>query len=130
VGTGSGVLALAAVRLGAARAVGVDNDPVAVEAARQNAALNGVAARTAWGEWSFDARFPVIVANIVSPVLLALRERLAGALAPGGTLVLCGILAGEADDVAAAFQGAGLRLRRRDALSEDADWVALTLVGP
>jgi len=130
-GTGSGVLAIAAVRLGASRAVGVDVDPEAVKATAVNAALNGVEGRVAaTSDWPAGV-FPVVVANIVSPVLLELRQRLAGAVSSGGALVLSGILASEADDVVGAFceQGPFVEIDRRTSLA-DADWVSVTLSHP
>ncbi len=128
VGAGSGVLAIAAVKLGAGRAVGVDVDPEAVKATAANAALNGVGGRVlAAAEWPIGA-FPVVVANIVSPILLELRERLSGAVSAGGALVLSGILATEADDVVLAFceAGAFVEIARRSSIT-DADWVSVTL---
>ena len=74
-----------------------------------------------WPEVGFD----LVVANIVAPTLLELRERLVAATRR--RLVLSGVLAGEADRVVAAFAAAGLGLERRDAIEADADWVALTL---
>lgn len=131
VGTGSGVLAIAAVKLGASRAVGVDNDPEAVSATGANAALNGVADRVSSDtDWP-DGGFAVVVANIVSPILLKLRERLVAAVLPGGALVLSGILASEAAQVARAFTADGaLRESARRGVSADAEWVSITMTRP
>ena len=127
VGTGSGVLAIAAVRLGAARALGIDNDPEAVIATAGNAALNGVADRVASDRDWPDGGYAVVVANIVSPILLSLKDRLVGAVSPGGRLVLSGILSTEADGVARAFTtDTGLTEMGRRGLSADAEWVSLT----
>ena len=128
VGTGSGVLAIAAVKLGARRAVGVDVDPEAVKAAAANAALNGVGGRVvASHQWPSGA-FPVVVANIVSPILLEMRERLCGAVTSGGALVLSGILSTEADDVVRAFcEDHTLVETDRRSSTTDADWVSVVL---
>lgn len=129
VGTGSGVLAVAAVRLGARRAVAIDNDPEALAAARGNVARNSVTGRAEVQEAWPDGQFDLVVANIVSPTLLALRPRLVAAVRPGGSLVLSGVLVEEAEQVQAAFEAeaSGLRVTARDRCDADADWVALTL---
>ncbi|TNW11826.1 50S ribosomal protein L11 methyltransferase, partial [Xylella fastidiosa] len=100
-GCGSGILALAALKLGAVYAVGVDNDPQALLASRENALRNRVAERL---EVYLPAeapvrRYPVVVANILASTLVALAERLAGYVAPGGRLALSGILRGEEEEV-------------------------------
>ncbi len=133
VGCGSGILSLAALKLGAGRAVGVDVDPVAVAVARRNAALNGLADRFTALAGSLDAlRSPaapfrtgdLVLANILAPVLVdLLRAGLAQVVEPGGALVLSGILAHQADEVAQAARGAGLTEARRNA---EGEWVALT----
>lgn len=132
VGCGSGILALAALRLGAARALGVDIDEQALRAARRNAELNGLAGRLELGLGSvaeiragaFSLRqAPLVLANILAPVLVRLfAEGLAGLLAPGGLLVLSGILEDQAEEVIAAASAHGLRLRGRSAMG---DWRAL-----
>jgi ribosomal protein L11 methyltransferase len=131
VGTGSGVLAIAAVKLGASQAFGVDVDPVAVDATADNAVLNGVTDRVRSDRDWPDRTFAVVVANIISPVLLKLSDRLVAALAPGGTLVLSGVLAEEADEFSAAFRGtSGLLDVGRLQMSADAEWVCLTFRSP
>jgi ribosomal protein L11 methyltransferase len=96
-GCGSGILALAALKLGAARAVGVDNDPQAVLATRDNAERNGVGERI--GVHTPDAEpiatYPVVVANILAVALDALAETLAARVTPGGVIALSGILQGQ-----------------------------------
>ncbi len=133
VGCGSGILSLAALKLGAGRAVGVDVDPVAVAVARQNAARNGLADRFTALVGSLDAlRSPaapfrtggLVLANILAPVLVdLLRAGLAQVVEPGGALVLSGILDHQADEVAQAARAAGLREARR---THEDEWVALT----
>jgi ribosomal protein L11 methyltransferase len=96
-GCGSGILALAALKLGAARAVGIDNDPQALLASHDNAERNGVDARLALHrpDDAPDALYPVVVANILATALDALAEPLAARVASGGRLALSGILAGQ-----------------------------------
>ena len=94
---GSGILALAALKLGAAAAVGIDNDPQALLATHDNAERNGIDAQLAVyrPEDAPDARYPVVVANILAVALDALAEQLAARVTPGGRLALSGILAGQ-----------------------------------
>lgn len=100
-GCGSGVLAIAALKLGAAHATGIDNDPQALIASGENAARNGVADRL---ELQLpDAPLPapadVFVANILAGPLLALAPRFAALCRPGAPLALSGILAGQEDEL-------------------------------
>lgn len=109
VGTGSGLLAIAARKLGAKRVVGTENDPVALEVASENGVRNGV---------DLDLRleppdavtgiFGVVVANILANTLIALAPGIASRLAPGGTLLLSGLLEGQEEEVRAAYVQAGL----------------------
>ncbi|MEZ5465846.1 MAG: 50S ribosomal protein L11 methyltransferase [Lysobacteraceae bacterium] len=98
-GSGSGVLAVAALLLGAERALAVDNDPQAVTASRDNAERNGVGdrltARLPEDMPTDTPRHPVVVANILANALDALAEHLAGLTAPGGRIALSGILDGQ-----------------------------------
>jgi ribosomal protein L11 methyltransferase len=96
-GCGSGILALAALKLGVARAVGVDNDPQALLASADNAARNGVGERLqVFLPADEPARsYPVVVANILASALDALAPLLAARVAPGGRIALSGILAGQ-----------------------------------
>lgn len=102
-GCGSGILAIAALKLGAARARGVDIDPQALVAARANAMQNGVAAEFAapGGEAGFDA--DVVAANILANPLIALAPLLAAATRAGGHAILSGILQDQWRDVADAY---------------------------
>lgn len=108
-GCGSGILAIAALLLGAARAYGVDNDPLALDTARENARLNGVAERLWLGlpedfeRVHGDLRAERVVANILAGPLQDLAPTLARHCLPGGALALSGILAPQAADVAAAY---------------------------
>jgi ribosomal protein L11 methyltransferase len=118
VGTGTGVLATAALLLGARSATGVDTDPHAIEAAADNAARNGTADRLELRIGSVEAaagRYDLVFANLLAPLLIELAEPLTATVAPGGSLVASGLLVGQADEVIDALEGAGLRLvERRD----------------
>ena len=105
-GCGSGVLALAALALGAARAWAVDNDGQALAATRANARLNGYEAQLFVGppESLPPQRVDVVLANILAGPLIALAPTFARQLAPGARVVLSGILARQAASVAAAYE--------------------------
>ena len=94
-GCGSGILALAALKLGAAHVVGVDNDPQAILATADNAERNGVAISTYLPQDEPVRTYPVVVANILASALDALAETLAARTAPGGRIAMSGILAGQ-----------------------------------
>lgn len=98
-GCGSGILALAALKLGAARAVGVDNDPQALIATHDNAQRNGIDERmnVFLPDDEPAAQYPIVVANILASALDALADTLASRVAPGGRIALSGILAGQED---------------------------------
>lgn len=105
-GCGSGILAIAALKLGARTAVGTDTDPVALAVSCENAARNGVADRyrTALpGELSAAADADIVLANILAEPLIALADTLQALLKPGGWLVLAGLLAEQAQTVMAAY---------------------------
>jgi len=123
-GCGSGILALAALKLGAARTIGVDNDPQALLATHDNAERNGVADRLAvyLPEQEPEATYPIVVANILASALIALADTLAARVAPGGRIALSGILAGQEDEVLARYADAFEDLRA-DRLE---DWMRVT----
>lgn len=104
-GCGSGVLGIAALKLGADRVIAVDHDPQAVLATRDNAERNGVAQRIeALHSGDFDPRpVDLVVANILANVLIDLAPLITGLVAPGGRLALSGILRDQADAVAQAY---------------------------
>lgn len=126
VGSGSGVLAVAAARLGAEPVVAVDVDPSARAATRANAVANGVRVRVPDGGLeSVGGAFDVVAANLEAPVLVALGPELAARVATGGTAVVAGFLTDRADDVAAALAPLEVVDRRTDG-----DWAALVLRRP
>jgi len=96
-GCGSGILALAALKLGAQAAVGIDNDPQALAASKDNAERNGVGEqlRVFLPDDEPIATYPVVVANILASALDALAEKLASRVAGGGVIALSGILQGQ-----------------------------------
>lgn len=124
-GCGSGILAIAAGLLGAAETTGVDNDPQAILATKENAARNGVAV-TALLPREFaggtPASFDVVVANILAGPLVQLAPQIAGCVVPGGHLALSGILRDQAGEVAAAYR----TLIDWDEPAVDGDWVRLS----
>jgi ribosomal protein L11 methyltransferase len=102
-GCGSGILGIAAARLGAADVLGIDIDDKALEAARDNITRNGVAMRLQHGREPLDACFDIVVANILTNPLCVLAPALAARVAPGGRIALSGILDSQADQVIAAY---------------------------
>ena len=123
-GCGSGILAIAAAKLGASRVLAVDNEHQALEATRANAASNGVADRIEVagvpGGLADRGPFPRVVANILSQTLMELADEITGLVAPGGEVALSGILEGHADRVRAAFPGI-----RWTGQADDGEWVRL-----
>lgn len=108
-GCGSGILALSAAKLGFRDVTGFDNDPEAVRVSEENAALNGLASQVRFFVGDLRTGFQqgpaeLVMANILANVLILFRRELVAAVAPGGTLVLSGILAGECAQVRTAFQ--------------------------
>ena len=127
-GCGSGVLAIAAARLGWAPVVALDYDPASVEAAIDNAGVNGVAIEVRRHDLRVDpvATGRTVAANLLRPLLLAWVERLAAAPAPAlpQTVIASGLLLGETDEVSDAFAALGLVQAAR---RESGDWAALLL---
>jgi len=129
VGTGSGVLALAAARLGAGEVVGLDDDPDALRNAAENVQLNG-AERTLSLVQADVAAFrgepaDVVTANLTAAVLMRNAAALATLVAPNGTLIVSGFAPGEIEAVAAAFEAVlGKLLVRR---VEEGDWAAASI---
>ena len=126
VGCGSGILAIAAAKLWPGTEVlGVDNDPLAVSATRDNAAANGVA--IAAGDALPDGTFPLVLANIQAHVLRELKDVLIARCAPGATLILSGLLTPQAAPLAAEF---GLEIVRIRPSRDDAQWSSVVLKRP
>ena len=115
IGTGSGILAIAALKLGAGSAEGVDIDPVAVRTAGENAALNGVADKLTVlvGDLSDKAsgRYDIITANIVANAIISLAPAVPGLMAESATFIASGIIDSRKDEVIAALEAAGLTVQ-------------------
>ncbi len=125
VGTGSGILAIAAARSGAREVVAVDIDPIAVRAAAQNAERNGVAIEVRSGSAAdVEGAFDVVLANIVGPVLVRIATDLRARLRASGTLVAAGVVREAEGEVLEALARAGLRLVRR---ADRGDWALFIL---
>jgi ribosomal protein L11 methyltransferase len=149
IGTGSGILAIAAAKLGAGPVLALDNDPVAARVAAENVQINQVAhivtaaegslgAGQRMGHWLTgdfgeesipdprspipDPQFDLIAANLIAKVLVILAGDLAAALVPGGVLVSSGIIDTKEADVAEAFAAVGLRQLERH---QEGEWLAL-----
>ncbi len=132
VGCGSGILSIGAIKLGAASALGVDIDPLSIKATLENAEMNQVSDRVRVEQGSVteilsgqfgQTQAPLVLANILAPVIIRLFQAgLHQLVAPGGTLVLSGILDHQADEVRKAAEACGLVfVEQRQSL----DWVAL-----
>ena len=128
VGCGSGILAIAAMKLGAASGFGVDTDPIAIEATLANAGRNGLAGRITARHGSLptgEGPYDVVLANLIASVLIALAEPLRDELRPGGVLLASGIFVDREMDVREAFDAASLEVATR---TVEGDWVALKAV--
>ncbi len=125
-GCGSGVLAIAAARLGWGPVTAVDFDPLAVAAATQNAVVNGVSIEVRRHDLRADPVevAPIVVANLLRPLLLTWASRLGGAPELPGRVIASGLLVSEADEIAGAFAAVGLSERAR---RDQGDWAALLL---
>ena len=137
-GCGSGILSIAAINLGAGRAVGVDIDPKSVDVAYENAELNGIGkdrylvrAGNVLGDPSLvaelrrDGPSSLVLANIVADVIIPLSAQVEGYLAPGGTFICSGIIDTRADEVEQALKKNGLKILER---IERDGWCAMAAV--
>jgi ribosomal protein L11 methyltransferase len=134
VGCGSGILSIAALKLGASAALGVDIDIESVRNSRENADKNGIGEEFIIGQGSvaevLEGKFlfksaPLVVANILAPVIIRLLDAgLADLVEPGGAAILSGILAGQAESVIEAAHAKRLVLSEQKQMG---DWVALLL---
>lgn len=146
VGTGSGVLAIAAARQGAQAVLALDADPLAVAVARENVARNDVAAIVTVRHGSLPGgeavplhfvaqgpldllavgQFDLILVNILAPVIAGMAPALAARLAPGGRLIAAGLIDSQEAEVTQAFQAHGLQVIER---AQENDWVLLVAQG-
>lgn len=131
-GCGSGILAIAAAKLGARQVLALDIDPIAVRATRENAALNGVARQIVAERGSLEnvlssaRRFDMVTVNILARIILKMTERgLAQILRPGGVAIFSGIIDSQANEVEGSLRRAGLTpIARR----QKGDWVLIETV--
>jgi ribosomal protein L11 methyltransferase len=128
IGTGSGILSMAALRLGAVSALGIDNDPVAIECARENAAANGFGHElkllVADAGEGLPGGFDLVLANLDRNTLLALRGHIPALLRQGGTVLISGLLAEDCEEISEAYAARGALVEGRRARDE---WAALEL---
>lgn len=127
VGTGTGVLAIAAVALGMAGGLGIDHDPCAIAEARHNLRLNGMEDRLVISDQTLvdiEESFALVAANLRAPSLVGLSGTLRGRLAPAGRLVVAGMRTEERAAVVAAIEGVGLRTVWQE---EEGGWAAVLL---
>jgi ribosomal protein L11 methyltransferase len=125
VGCGTGILAICAIKLGAEAALCIDVDPDAVEVTRENAAHNEVASRVEASTEpveNLSGSYPLVLANIQASVLIPLAQAISARVAPGGLLMLSGILVGQEDEVRAAYPGFV-----EVAAPVEGEWIALVL---
>jgi ribosomal protein L11 methyltransferase len=136
VGTGSGILSIAAVLLGAKSVLACDVDSVAVDAARENSRLNGMqnTVEVRLGTLAGDKRalapgqqFDLVVANIVADVIATLMPELYAATAPGATAIFSGIIESKEERVAEALAAAGFQMAER---RQQGDWVMVAATRP
>jgi ribosomal protein L11 methyltransferase len=130
VGCGSGILAIAAVKLGASDALGVDTDPIAIESTLANARRNRLTRRIRPRVGSLptaEPPFDVVLANLIAGVLVPLAGALRAELQPGGTLIASGIFIDRECEVRSAFEAAGLVIGERTA---EGEWLALAATRP
>jgi ribosomal protein L11 methyltransferase len=123
-GCGSGILALAAKRLGARQVLAGDFDPACVRIARENARTNGLRLAVRKLDvftWEPDRTWDLVTANLYSTILAGIAPKLAQALAPDGVLIFSGVLRTQEREVAAAFRRAGLRV---GTVKRQGKWVA------
>jgi ribosomal protein L11 methyltransferase len=128
VGTGSGILSLCALTLGAAQAIGVDVDADSIDIARENADRNGLAGRADFSTRdvaTIEGAFPVVAANIETHVLVPLAPVLRARLAPGGLLLLSGVLTRQEDEILAAYPGLAV-----ERLTREGEWSCFALRDP
>lgn len=132
VGCGSGVLSIAAVKLGADSALGIEVDPMAVKTARENVDTNGqkssirIAQGTLPSPLAPDQGFDLVVANISARVIIELAEHLVGAMNPGGHLIISGIIVDRSNEVASTLTCNGAKIEKK---LIDGDWVTLLASG-
>ena len=126
IGSGSGILSIAAILLGAKDVVGVDIDPVAVKVAKENAALNGVEEKAKYILGNLDEEitdtYDIVVANIVADAIIALSDSAKKRMKKNGYFLCSGIIDIRADEVEAALKQRGYKIVEKMVTN---NWVAL-----
>ncbi len=133
-GAGSGILAIAAVKLGARKVLALDIDPIAVAATRQNAEMNGVAEAIVAQQGSLDClrhsarRFDLVMVNILARIIVQLAgQGLGDIVRPGGTAIISGVIDSQADEVETALRSTNLHVIDRRQMG---DWLLLVTTRP
>ena len=133
-GCGSGILSIAAAKLGARKVLALDTDAIAVQATRENAAANGTADKITAEQGSLAAiktsarRFDVVVVNILARVILKMAENQLGeAVRPGGIAIFSGIIETQVEEIEAALRQTGLQPGAR---RQKGDWVLIEAKRP
>lgn len=121
-GAGSGLLAIAAGKLGAKGIVAIDNDPISVEASKVNAKINGVTLEALLDDTPPTRKFDLVVANILAGPLIEMAPKLSACV--GGHLILSGLLCEQVESVNQAYINAGMQVIRSDAMEE---WATVEL---
>lgn len=125
VGTGSGILSVAGIKLGAKKAIGVDNDASVIEVARDNAKINNISDKCEFQEGSasdIKENFDVVVSNILAEVLISIMNTLANLVKTDGIIILSGIIVEKSGLVKKSAEDAGFRIIET---LEEGNWVAI-----
>jgi ribosomal protein L11 methyltransferase len=128
-GCGSGILAIAAAKLGATEVLAVDIDPIAVDTAQQNALANRAVITAHDAEHAIDGQFDVVIANILAQPLKVLAPALTRFARPHGALLLSGILARQADEILQVYRPLSAHLGQLSVLRERDGWVCIGTLG-
>ena len=128
-GCGSGILAIAAAKLGVGNVTAVDIDPIAVDTARRNAADNQVSIQTHHADADLTGPFDLVMANILAQPLKVLAPALTRLTRPRGALLLSGILARQADEILMAYTPFAHHLGGLNVLAERDGWVCIGTLG-
>jgi len=129
IGTGSGILAIAARKLGAKSVLAIDIDPEAIKATKENAQRNrvrGIETSTHRVDQIREV-FPLVMANVESRVLIPHAAEIVARVAPGGRLLLAGLLIIELDEIRATYEAQGLRFERS---ATERDWLLMSFLAP
>jgi ribosomal protein L11 methyltransferase len=131
IGTGTGILAIASIHLGAASAVAVDTDDLTMDNGPENALRNNVSERVQFRVGSievvFEHQFDIVLANIIRNTIIELMDGMMEKVAPAGTLLLSGLLAGDHDSIAAEIQKRGFKVV---SVMQENEWIGMAVQRP